>query len=579
MRSLSLKTKLFVLSGFLLLISALISGANFRFQSQTQSAFNEVIKVDVPAVRAVNRILLAYRLARIELLQAIFSETTQEEDEVLIKSANEAWATFDSNVKQFIDSGLDDEEKPVFDRFSTAASLVKSDFSRVWAIHAKQPAQGSPEEHEMMRIALKELPKHGDAVRDAAQKLIDLQAKAIDTHSENAIKTAERGHLVNLMILFVGIALGLGLTFVYTRALVTGLRMISQDISKASNEVSTASTQIASVSEEISSATAEQSASLQETTASLEEISATVGKNAESARESNRFSKESQAAMNDGKSAVAEVLSAIGEIDKSNTEIAAQIDQSNREISEIVKVIAEIGSKTKVINDIVFQTKLLSFNASVEAARAGEHGKGFAVVAEEVGNLAQMSGNAAKEISAMLDGSIRRVEEIVQSTRSRVESLVKSGKSKIEAGSSVARRCDEVFGRIALGVGEVGTRVGEIATASTEQAQGILEINTAMSQLDQVTQKNASVSQQSASAAAELSAQAAVLSQTVARLIQTIEGGQAHPGLTEAYRPQPEEPRQNVVVFAPRSKEKVTGNAASSAISVPARDDARFGDV
>jgi methyl-accepting chemotaxis protein len=76
-----------------------------------------------------------------------------------------------------------------------------------------------------------------------------------------------------------------------------------------------------------------------------------------------------------------------------------QINYSNEQMSEIVKVIQEIETKTKVINDIVFQTKLLSFNASVEAARAGEQGKGFAVVAEEVGNLAQMSGNAAKEIS------------------------------------------------------------------------------------------------------------------------------------------------------------------------------------
>jgi methyl-accepting chemotaxis protein len=89
------------------------------------------------------------------------------------------------------------------------------------------------------------------------------------------------------------------------------------------------------------------------------------------------------------------------------------MNKSNDEISSIVKVIAEIGDKTKVINDIVFQTKLLSFNASVEAARAGEQGKGFAVVAEEVGNLATMSGKAAEEISSMLGDSMGKVELIV----------------------------------------------------------------------------------------------------------------------------------------------------------------------
>lgn len=72
---------------------------------------------------------------------------------------------------------------------------------------------------------------------------------------------------------------------------------------------------------------------------------------------------------------------------------------SNKKITEITKVISEVAAKTQVINEIVFKTKLLSFNASVEAARAGDQGRGFSVVAEEVGNLAKMSGDAAKEIS------------------------------------------------------------------------------------------------------------------------------------------------------------------------------------
>lgn len=114
------------------------------------------------------------------------------------------------------------------------------------------------------------------------------------------------------------------------------------------------------------------------------------------------------------------MIHSITEISESNDRIMSQVADGNRKISEIVQVISEIGNKTKVINDIVFQTKLLSFNASVEAARAGEHGKGFAVVAEEVGNLAQMSGNAAKEISDMLNGSVSRWSP--SSTRPRAAS-------------------------------------------------------------------------------------------------------------------------------------------------------------
>jgi len=214
----------------------------------------------------------------------------------------------------------------------------------------------------------------------------------------------------------------------------------------------------------------------------------------------------------------------IQEISSSNGEIMKQVEASNQEISHIVKVIAEIGNKTKVINDIVFQTKLLSFNASVEAARAGEHGKGFAVVAEEVGNLAQMSGNAAKEITAMLDDSIRKVEKTVNDTKIKVEQLMVTGRGKIEAGVVTSRKCGEALDQIVQNVDQLGQMVGEISAASQEQAQGVQEINRAMAQLDQVTQQNASASQEAANAAAQLNVQADSLRGIVRTLEKLVQG-------------------------------------------------------
>jgi methyl-accepting chemotaxis protein len=218
------------------------------------------------------------------------------------------------------------------------------------------------------------------------------------------------------------------------------------------------------------------------------------------------------------------MISSIDEINRSNTDIMTQIESSNQQISDIVKVISEIGNKTKVINDIVFQTKLLSFNASVEAARAGEHGKGFAVVAEEVGNLAQMSGNAAKEISQMLEGSIQKVEGIVNETKSSVEKLVVVGKEKVQTGTTTAKQCGEVLDEIVKSVTEVNQMIGEISTASREQAQGVQEINKAMSQMDQVTQQNAASSQEIAGAAEQLASQAESLRTMVEGLMKTVEG-------------------------------------------------------
>ena len=219
------------------------------------------------------------------------------------------------------------------------------------------------------------------------------------------------------------------------------------------------------------------------------------------------------------------MIKAIGDISTSNTEIMNQVNETNKEIENIVKIINEIGAKTKVINDIVFQTKLLSFNASVEAARAGEQGKGFAVVAEEVGNLAAMSGTAALEITNMLDGSIKAVETIVRGSKEKIGKLILNGKDKVEAGTRVAHECEEVLSEIVNSVASVSKMVIEISTASQEQAQGVYEITKAIAQLDKVTQQNTSNSAESADAAGSLSGQAKMLNSLVQKLVQTIEGG------------------------------------------------------
>lgn len=289
-------------------------------------------------------------------------------------------------------------------------------------------------------------------------------------------------------------------------------------------EVQAASGLIATSSVQLSDSASQQAAALQETVAAVDEISAMVEKNAEAANRSKDVSSHSREAAERGRTIVGHMIEAIGEIDNANEQISTQMEASNRELSEITNLINDIGSKTKVINEIVFQTKLLSFNASVEAARAGEYGKGFAVVAEEVGNLAEMSGTAAKEISALLETSVRKVEAIVGETRTRVERLTTLSKDKVKSGSEVAKDCNSALEEILENVQAVDSLVSEIAVASSEQSTGIREISKAIGQMEQVTQQNSSVAQNSSSAAGQLSAQSSQLNSLVQDLREIVTG-------------------------------------------------------
>lgn len=395
---------------------------------------------------------------------------------------------------------------------------------------------------------------------------------------------AEVQHMLILFSVMGSLALALAVWF--STVMSKSILSTVTELSKASNEVTDASSKIAAQSTELSEAATEQAAAIQETMSAVDEIGATVEKNAESAQKSKMVSSHSRQSAEKGKSEMENMMEAISQISHSNEELANRMSESTKQISEIVRLINDIGNKTKVINEIVFQTKLLSFNASVEAARAGEYGKGFAVVAEEVGNLAQMSGNAAKEISEMLESSIRQVEKIVSETQGQITGLVSNSKSKIEYGNETAKSCDTALDDILKNAAEVDALINEIAQASTEQANGIREISKAVGQLDIVTQQNTAVSQQSSAAAEQLSAQAVDLNEVVNTLTSIVQG---QSGQSTAHNPRysgtPQKSREPGRVLAMKKKERPSApsaplkKAAGHDIEVPDANDPRFEDV
>lgn len=298
-----------------------------------------------------------------------------------------------------------------------------------------------------------------------------------------------------------------------------------RELSAATND---SSKEVESISEEVSSSANEQAASIQETVATLDEITSQVTTTVESVNNSTKKSEESLSIATEGKVVVNEMIQSMSEIGQSNKDIMEEIAKGNERIGGIIKIINEISQKTAVINDIVFQTKLLSFNASVEAARAGEHGKGFSVVAEEVGKLAQMSGNASTEISGILSDSIVKVSSVIEETNRNVKNLTDIGNEKVSGGMKIAERCGTVLEDIVTNAAMVKNMMSEISVASKEQAEGVRNIAAAMNQLDQATLNNNKAAAMSSENAKLLSQHSTSLQTAVGDLEEEILGGEKH---------------------------------------------------
>jgi len=246
------------------------------------------------------------------------------------------------------------------------------------------------------------------------------------------------------------------------------------DIKNVAQQVASGAQQIAESGEVLSQGSTEQASSIEEITASMTQVAVQTKQNAMSANKANELAMSSQEHAVQGSTQMQEMVTAMTEINESS--------------ASIYKII-------KVIDEIAFQTNILALNAAVEAARAGQHGKGFAVVAEEVRNLAARSASAAKETTAMIEGSIK----------------------KVDIGTKIANDTAMALKGIVDGITKAAVLVGDIAAASNEQATAISQINQAITQVSQVVQTNSATAEESASASEELSGQAEMLKQQVSK--------------------------------------------------------------
>lgn len=303
------------------------------------------------------------------------------------------------------------------------------------------------------------------------------------------------------------LAVGLSLVTINYRRKFLKMRELLAPLEDISTDLVGSAEQIQTVSRDLKQASEDQMDTLNSTVSCSHEISSMMVRTQDNTKSLDNEASVLSTMTQEGSNIVSEMVSTSIEIKEGSQLFKEEMERNLNELYTTLHLIKNISEKTKLINDIVFQTKLLSFNASVEAARAGESGKGFSVVAEEIGKLAKMSGHTADEITKIVEQSTRAIDEALAKTKHKTDTLLSQSMEKNELGYKSTMHCADVFKEIADKINYINSTTKEIALATKEQSIGVQELDVAIIKLQEMADRNNLVASQSTEQAHEFEKQ------------------------------------------------------------------------
>ena len=253
--------------------------------------------------------------------------------------------------------------------------------------------------------------------------------------------------------------------------LLDNLKEILLDLNNTMGEIKDSSTSVNSSAFKLSESAQFLSDGASDQASSIKELSVTMNEISSNIQETANMSIHALTLSDQAEQAVGKSNLKMEEMSEAMTEIT----EKSHEISKIIKT----------IDDIAFQTNILSLNAAIEAARAGVAGKGFAVVADEVGNLAQKSAEAAKNTANLIQETI----------------------SSVNKGAKISIETKESLSLVSEQTQKINTIISYISNASEKEADGIQQLSNGLTQISSVVQKNNATAEESALASTALSKQ------------------------------------------------------------------------
>ncbi|GEM_PF-6480971 len=284
-----------------------------------------------------------------------------------------------------------------------------------------------------------------------------------------------------ITVFLVSIIIVSFITYIISMSITKPVEQISQILTETANSVSESTDQIKTQSQNTSIESAKQAAAIQETSSMIHEISSMTQKNASNSHQ---------------------VQSLTDEVNKEVQTITHEMLKMSEAINKIKDSSDQTSKIIKTIDEIAFQTNILSLNAAVEAARAGEAGAGFAVVASEVRNLSQKSAEAARNTG----------------------DIIKIAMEHSQDGVIAVNSVNERLQKITKGTQTVLDLITEVSAANSEQASGISQINTSINEMSESVQLTSNATDSTTSLTITLQENLVQLNEIIANLNTLIEG-------------------------------------------------------
>lgn len=497
MNKLTVSQRMYLLSSILISIMMVIGYIGYSATDDINDGYNRLVDHTLAKRRLTIRMTATIGSLRLPTTMALL-DTDKSKMKGHMESLQKVIDDYETILSDYNKFKVDPGEEKLTDRLNKAWTKYKKTLATFEEIALRNGA-GSD---ELKNFFEKVLPESRNEFTEAATAITDFQTAASDKDSAELDVLNDNINKLIISFMFGALVIALMLSVYISRTTNNALNAIVKSILQTSDEVSSTSQALTASGQQLAVSSQEQASSVEEISSSLEEITGMVASSIKNTKNAVNLSEKITTLVSEGSASMSELNEAV-----------TKIAESNHRVEKLARLIEEIGEKTELIDEIVFQTRLLSFNASVEAERAGEHGRGFAVVAQEVGSLALMSGKSAAEISNIVKNSIKEAREVVSENRERVESGVSSCKQTSQKLSDI-----ESASR------EISAGVSEVMRASEEQGAGVKQINDSIQLISQTVQENASSAEECAGSSRSLSDQSTNLVEVVGSLELVVSG-------------------------------------------------------